>query len=672
MKKTMDTRAQHLVVDGIPLEVSAVHTLVVGSGAAALKAACRLKQLGVDDLVVLTESVKGGTSYNTGSDKQTYYRLSTGTKEPDSPYLMAHDLSGGGAMHGDTALVEAIGSTEAFHYLCSLGVPFPTNRYGAYAGYQTDHDIRERGSSIGPYTSKRMVEVLLDEARLRNVDIREQIEVVRLITCDNRIVGAVAIDRKRVEESSYGLCLYMADNVVFATGGPGGIYEDSVYPSCHSGAIGLALEIGAQANNLTESQFGLASTKFRWNVSGSYQQVIPTYFSTDADGNDEREFLQPFFPSTENLCNAIFLKGYQWPFDVRKITDHGSSLIDILVYRERVLLGRRVFMDFRRNPSSVHASQPFSLDAIGAVARSYLEKSAALGATPYARLEQMNSQAIGLYREHGIDLAKEPLEVAVCAQHNNGGLSVDTWWESVNISHLFPIGEVAGTHGIARPGGSALNSGQVGAERASRKIVGSYSTPTLTWEMFSEPALLAAKEILAIAKTSLTEEGKDAEDNLTALLDYRGAYRKRMSKAGSMVRSSTVLAEELKAAATQVQAFADLRIGTAHLLPKLLQTRHLVLSHQIYLEAIVSYLEQGGGSRGSALVLAQKGESIHEQLENFWYYTPEDKSLRNVVFTTRFQKGKSIHECIPCRPIPDEDFWFETVWRDYVEGKYLT
>lgn len=671
MKTVMNTRNDHLMVDGIPIEVIAVHTLVVGSGAAALKAACRLKQLGVEDLVVLTESVKGGTSYNTGSDKQTYYRLSTGTKEPDSPYLMARDLAGGGAMHGDIALVEAIGSTEAFHYLCSLGVPFPTNRYGAYAGYQTDHDIRERGSSIGPYTSKRMVEVLLAEAKLRNIDIREQIEVVRLITNNNRIVGAVAIDRKRVEEPSYGLCLYMADNVVFATGGPGGIYEDSVYPSCHSGAIGLALEVGAEANNLTESQFGLASTKFRWNVSGSYQQVIPTFISTDADGHDGREFLQPFFPTTESLCNAIFLKGYQWPFDIRKITDHGSSLIDILVYRERVLLGRRVFMDFRRNPSPVRGSHPFSLDAIGQTARNYLEKSGALGATPYERLRQMNSQAIGLYREHDIDLANEPLEVAVCAQHNNGGLSVDTWWESVNIAHLFPIGEVAGTHGIARPGGSALNSGQVGAERASRKIVGSYNKPTLTWETFAEPASLAAREILTIARNSLENTTKDPEEDLKTLLAYRSAYRKRMSKAGSMVRSTAVLADELKTASAQVKAFSELHIGTAHLLPKLLQTRHLALTHLIYLEAIASYLESGG-SRGSALVLDDHGQQIHDQLESFWHYAPEDKALRDYINTTRFEEGKCIHNRISCRSIPDEEFWFETVWHEYVEGKYLT
>ena len=47
--------------------------------------------------------------------------------------------------------------------------------------------------------------------------------------------------------------------------------------------------------------------------------------------------------------SLVFLKGYQWPFDIRKALD-GSSLIDLLVYRETVLRGRRVFLDFRRNP----------------------------------------------------------------------------------------------------------------------------------------------------------------------------------------------------------------------------------------------------------------------------------------------------------------------------------
>lgn len=674
MNMQEDTPLKSIQLDSVPFPVHQVHTLIIGSGTAALKAANRLHQLGIEDIIIITESLKGGTSYNTGSDKQTYYRLATNTKEPDSPYMMAQDLFQGGAMHGDIALVESMGSAEGFYYLSSIGVPFPIHTYGGYVGYKTDHDSRERGCSIGPYTSKKMVEALLQEVNRRDIPIHEHTEVISLIKNRDRIVGAVAIDRKAVLDETYGLRLYMAENVVFGVGGPGGIYEDSVYPACHSGAIGLALEIGAEANNLTESQFGLASTKFRWNVSGSYQQVIPAYISTDSDGNDPREFLQPFFQTTEELCNAIFLKGYQWPFDVNKIMNGGSSLIDILVYREQVLLGRKVFMDFRRNPSAVPGSHAFSLDAVGTVARTYLERSDALAETPFKRLQRMNPQAIALYRDHGIDLETEPLEVAVSAQHNNGGLSVDLWWESVNIKHLFPVGEVAGTHGVARPGGSALNSGQVGGERAARKIAGSYQGRTVSWDDFEQVAVDVLKRMYTIAKhgvaTNVQSQNREVEA-LAELGAYRRTYRQRMSKVGAMTRSKTDVEAELKAAELQVDSFRHIQVDTRYLLPKLFQTRHLVLAHHVYLSAIAAYLSQGGGSRGSALVLHSEGKTIHDQLEAFWRYLPEQEYGRHTIMSTRMEHGSVVHEYIQCRAIPDDDFWFETVWRDFLSGTYL-
>ena len=85
----------------------------------------------------------------------------------------------------------------------------------------------------------------------------------------------------------------------------------------------------------------------------------------------------------------------------------------------------------------------------------------------------MNPPSIDLYRNRGVDLSREPLEIAVCAQHNNGGFAVDRWWES-NVPHLFVIGEQAGTHGVKRPGGSALNAGQVGGLRAAQRIAHAY------------------------------------------------------------------------------------------------------------------------------------------------------------------------------------------------------
>lgn len=51
------------------------------------------------------------------------------------------------------------------------------------------------------------------------------------------------------------------------------------------------------------------------------------------------------------MLSAIFLKGYQWPFDVCKVAE-GSSIIDLLVYIECFVKNRRVFLDYRENPSA--------------------------------------------------------------------------------------------------------------------------------------------------------------------------------------------------------------------------------------------------------------------------------------------------------------------------------
>ncbi len=179
---------------------------------------------------------------------------------------------------------------------------------------------------------------------------------------------------------------YAAENIIFAVGGPGGLYQTSVYPEVHSGAIGLALMVGVEARNLPESQYGLASTKFRWNVSGTYMQVIPRFISRAADGiSDEREFLSDYFTTTSEMYGNVFLKGYQWPFDARKAIG-GSSIIDILVYIETMEKGRRVYLDFRQNPEN------YALESLPEEARSYLVRSGAEQATPIERLNAMKSR----------------------------------------------------------------------------------------------------------------------------------------------------------------------------------------------------------------------------------------------------------------------------------------
>jgi ribosomal silencing factor RsfS len=52
------------------------NTLIIGTGCAGFNAADKLYDLGVRDIAIVTEGRFMGTSRNTGSDKQTYYKLS--------------------------------------------------------------------------------------------------------------------------------------------------------------------------------------------------------------------------------------------------------------------------------------------------------------------------------------------------------------------------------------------------------------------------------------------------------------------------------------------------------------------------------------------------------------------------------------------------------------------
>ena len=623
-----------------------LHTLIIGSGAAGLCAAVRIHERAGNIMEIYTEGLHMGTSYNTGSDKQTYYKLGMYGTEPDSPVLMARDLAAGGSVHGDLALVEAAMSVPAFSQLTAIGVPFPHDEFGQYIGYKTDHDPRRRATSCGPYTSRDMCESLIGEIKRRNIAVSAPKIAVKLLTDHGRCVGAVFVDRVSGEFEAV-----TAANVVFAVGGPGGLYETSVYPKVHTGAIGLALEAGAQARNLAESQFGLASLKFRWNVSGSYMQVLPRFVSVDENGT-EREFLREYFSSTAEMYDMIFLKGYQWPFAAGHVP--GSSLIDIFTYVETVERGRKVYLDYRTDPADLDFA------ALSAETRDYLTKSGALGKSPLERLKKLNEPAIQLYLDHNIDLSKEMLEVAVCAQHNNGGLAADLWWESVNLKRLYPVGEVNGSHGVTRPGGSALNAGQVGAFRAAERIV------RRERDDFDPNAAekIAERELEALR---LSQE-------CPCTLDWqeeRQIFQRRMSKAGAFVREKGQVEAALSEAREQYRKLCADGLGglAPDALTETLRNRQLCLAHIFYLKNIRKQIVETG-SRGGSIVLSETGRAIHPKLSDKWRIAPENEAMRHRVVTcSAGTDGMPVTDSEECRPVPEPDGWFETVWKDFREGK---
>lgn len=741
-------RLNDVTINNLPVSVYKYDAVVVGSGAAGFRATEKLYECGCRDIALITENINAGTSRNTGSDKQTYYKLSLSGREEDSVYKMASTLFNGQCVDGDIALCEAAHSVECFLHLTELGVPFPRNEYGEYIGYKTDHDPMRRATSVGPYTSKFMTEVLEKSVKDKNIEIQDKMQAVRILVKDQKVYGVLCLNLnavynteqnetdlinadqnevalnnmdqnetglKNADQDEAGLdnadknkryinneiqnktdknsldqlsdkqqdnnryCIFLCKAVIWATGGPAGMYKNSVYPGSQHGASGIAFLAGAKGKNLTEWQFGLASVKPRWNVSGSYMQVIPRFISTDQDGNDAKEFLIENMGDLGTVMNMVFLKGYQWPFDVRKLKA-GSSSIDYWVYIELFIKKRRVFLDYRDNPGC----KPFDPSLLSEEAFTYLNASGAIGGTPFERLEKLNQPAIDFYRDRGVDLKTQPLEISLSVQHNNGGISISSDWET-DIKNLYAVGEVSASHGVYRPGGTALNAGQVGATRAAQKIASDLRNNKCFDDKEKSAERLDDKECLSEIETFIgCIEGCiadiDSNDNLSTddhkrftadeLMEY---CQSEMSRIAGPIRDIDSISEYLDTVKYYLEHFNEkVIIKSEKKLRKIYRLYNTLISQYVYLAAMLDYYRYGHRARGSALYLERADielmiNSPAELLNSEIPLDEPDGLLQEVKLNV-----KDNHYTCECtwrkaRSIPDTDEAFEVVWKRYRE-----
>lgn len=647
-------REQQFHFCGMDVTVHSLNTVIVGTGAAGYNAADRLYQYGQTDIAIITEDIMAGTSRNTGSDKQTYYKLSLSGSEYDSVRDMAQVFFHGQCVDGDHALCEAALSVQCFLRLVELGVPFPHNRYGEYIGYKTDHDPSRRATSAGPYTSKMMTQCLQKAVEQKNIRVYNHLQVLRVLMENGRARGLICLNRDKLTYE-----VINCTNIIFATGGPAGMFADSAYPAGHYGATGIAFEAGAMGKNLTEWQFGLASVKPRWNVSGTYMQVLPRFISTDPEGGDPKEFLSEYFTDKGEMLSKIFLKGYQWPFDVRKIMQ-GSSIIDLLVYQESCIKGRRVFLDFQENPGG----KCMDFNCLSEEAYTYLKKAGACFGKPIDRLQHMNAPAVSFYLDKGIDLRKDMLEVALSAQHNNGGLQVDEWWQT-NIEGFFAVGEVSGTHGVYRPGGSALNAGQVGAVRAAQYIANRrQGEPAEIEELFS----VCGHEL----KDIIRMEQKALNGTLDNLMYTWQRVTKRMSRVGAAIRNVEDIHNTCCSIEKEIASFCDIvKISSRRQLGWFFRLRETLICQYVYLRAMEDYVDFGGLSRGSSLYTDAKGQLPAPLLTEQFRFRLDNGANDNWIQETSYSQGLCSFRWRKVRQIPDIDDFFENVWRDFRINKNI-
>ncbi|HBA4840884.1 TPA: FAD-binding protein [Escherichia coli] len=656
-----------VTVDGVDYPLWKTDALVVGSGAAGLRAAVELKRR-QQNVLIATAGLYMGTSACSGSDKQTLFTAAT-AGNGDNFAKLAEALASGGAMDHDTAYVEAVGSLHTLGGLQYLGLELPEDRYGAILRYQTDHDEAGRATSCGPRTSRLMVKVLLKEVQRLAIPVLTSATVIKLLhqrdeNGEDRVAGAILATGHRAH-NPWGLAIVTAPNVVLATGGPGELYRDSVYPRKCFGSLGLALEEGLTLTNLTESQFGIGTPRstFPWNLSGTYVQVIPYIYSVDAEGN-EYNFLADYYRTTQELASNIFRKGYQWPFHATRVMDFGSSLLDMAVAQEQQS-GRQVFMDFNRNPVAVPGDLPFSLDRLDDDVRAYLENNDALAQSPIERLQRMNPLSISLYKMHGYDLTAQPLQFAMNNQHMNGGIEVDIWGQT-SLPGCFAVGEVAGTHGVTRPGGAALNAGQVFAVRLAR-FIGCTQKRSVNGDIAQQAAspLSTVREIITQAL---------ANENGMALATVKEKIQARMSDYAGFICHANKVRHANRDALLLSEFVQQNGLSIRHVgeIAELFMWRHMSLTSAAVLTQLTHYIDAGGGSHGARMIIDPQGECLPQTRQGtieHWRFRLEKNHEKELRTTIQLNNGDFVVTKKKVRQKSNlKNNYFEKKWPNFLLG----
>ncbi len=438
--------------------------LVIGAGGAGLRAAIEASEtLKKRKVLIVTKGRfgKSGVTATACSDRMAFHATLPETEPggPDPSRYHAEDIYriGGYVSDGDLAWILAKEAQTAFEYLDLLGVPFVRKADGRVDQFFTDGSEYARACYTGPRTAIHIEEALLRKASSANIRMIDHCMIADLIKHRGRMVGAIGIDEReglRVEDR---LKVFSSKAILLATGGAGEVFGVHVFPEGMTGdGYALGYRAGAELVNMEFIQIGPASVKTRLNCSGSLMRAVPRFVNEAGE-----EFLKNYFPGKtppSEIADLIFEKGSSWPVSLEKKT----HLIDVAMFKE-IDRGHRVFLDYSVNPAGFQFQDlnPEWQERYEKEVKSRIDPGQR-AASPFRRLSEINPDVIDWLKVHGIDLGRgEPMEIAPCIQHFQGGIKIRRRGES-SLKGLYAAGECAGgQHGANRPGGNALLDGQV-------------------------------------------------------------------------------------------------------------------------------------------------------------------------------------------------------------------
>ncbi len=389
--------------------------VVIGSGVAGLRAAIEAKLRGLDVVVL----VKTRATCSASIMAEGGVNAAIASVDRDDTWEKHFlDTVEAGAYLNDQDLVEVLCKeiVDRVYELEEWGAMFSRTAEGLIAQRAFGRQSRRRTCFASDRTGHEIVVTLLSVARSLGIEIVENRFVSDLLLDDGgtRVVGAIAWN-----VADWSPELYIAKSVVLASGGAAQVYEITTTPSEATGdGYAMALRIGAHLKDMEMIQFHPTGLVYPESAKG----LLVTEAVRGEGG------------VLKNSLGERFMVRYA----PKEMELAGRDVIARAIWRE-ILEGR----------ATPHGGVYLDVTHI-----------------PCERIKERLESTYRLLSRFGIDMCKEPIEVAPTAHYVMGGIAIDIN-AATDVKGLYACGEVAGgVHGANRVGGNSLAEGLVFGRRA--------------------------------------------------------------------------------------------------------------------------------------------------------------------------------------------------------------
>jgi len=384
---------------------------VIGGGLTGTVAAFELAKAGYS--VTIIRDGRGASPHVAG------FNVAGAEAQDNADTYIKDSLESGGGQ-ADPALVELLccGSTRLPAYLDTIGFSFDTDENGNLKARKSLGSSFARVVGKGNSSGAEILSLIDKELKQnQNVRILDNARALRLFRDGDRITGVLLFEKQTNQFS-----VLEAKNVLLTSGGYAGIFPFTSNSSDISGdTVAMALLVGAHASDMEFVQFEPSCAV--WPPSLRGKGMITTLFYEGAvmtNALGER-FMFKHSPDGERVNKDVLARAIARELKEGRATEHGGVWFDTRgVDRERML----------------SAYAPF----------------------------------VNRYKNVGIDLFSEPVEVANAAHTSLGGVKVNSKCET-DIAGLYAAGEAIGNlHGANRIGGSAGTETLVFGRHAAESI----------------------------------------------------------------------------------------------------------------------------------------------------------------------------------------------------------